>query len=74
MAADKLLTEDEAARYISERARIPLSRRTLESWRYKGKVTYVRIGGSVRYDPADLDAFIEAGRRPAAEAPQEYAR
>lgn len=33
MAAEKLLTEAEAAAYISERASIPLSRRTLESCR-----------------------------------------
>ena len=37
---------------------------TLRRWRWAGRgPRYIKIGGAVRYDPADLQAFIEAGRR-----------
>ena len=37
---------------------------TLRRWRWAGKgPRFLKIGGAVRYDPADLQAFIEAGRR-----------
>ncbi len=37
---------------------------TLRRWRWAGKgPRFVKLGSAVRYDPADLSGFIEAGRR-----------
>jgi predicted DNA-binding transcriptional regulator AlpA len=53
-----LLREAEAAR------RLGTSVRTLQKWRCNGKgPRFVRLSRAVRYDPADLDAFIAVGRR-----------
>ncbi len=53
-----LVDEHEAAR------RLCLRVSTLRRWRWSGKgVRFCKIGAAVRYDPADLEAFIEAGRR-----------
>lgn len=39
-----------------------LSNRTLEDWRYKGDgPVFRKLGGSVRYAVADLQAFLDAG-------------
>ena len=52
------LREAEAAR------RLGTSVRTLQKWRCNGKgPRFVRLSRAVRYDPADLDAFIAVGRR-----------
>ena len=57
-AARALLNETEAARILAMRVT------TLRRWRWAGKgPRFVKIGAAVRYDPADLTAFIEAGRR-----------
>jgi excisionase family DNA binding protein len=61
----ELLTEGEAADYLTKRTRKSTSERTLRRYRLEGRIPYLQIGGSVRYDLAELDAFIEAGRRPA---------
>ncbi len=43
---------------------LALSVKTLRRWRWAGKgPRFVKVGAAVRYDPADLTAFIEAGRR-----------
>jgi len=53
-----LLREAEAAR------RLGTSVRTLQKWRCNGKgPRFVRLSRAVRYDPADLEAFIGVGRR-----------
>ncbi len=53
-----LLREADAAR------RLGTSVRTLQKWRWNGKgPRFVRLSRAVRYDPADLDAFIAVGRR-----------
>jgi predicted DNA-binding transcriptional regulator AlpA len=53
-----LLREAEAAR------RLGTSMRTLQKWRCNGKgPRFVRLSRAVRYDPADLDAFVAIGRR-----------
>lgn len=38
---------------------------TLRRWRWAGfpSLPYHKIGNAVRYDPDDLFAFVEAGRR-----------
>ena len=53
-----LLNEQEASEYL----RIAVA--TLRRWRWAGKPPrFLKIGAAVRYDPADLAAFIEAARR-----------
>ncbi len=53
-----LINETEAAQ------RLGLSVKTLRRWRWAGNPPhFVKIGGAVRYDLSDLEAFIEAGRR-----------
>lgn len=57
-ARARLIDESEAAELLGQ------SRRTLQAWRLNGRgPTFAKIGRSVRYAPADLDRFIEAGRR-----------
>ena len=54
----RLLKEGETARLLTVEVA------TLRRWRWAGKgPVYRKIGGAVRYDPADLTAFIEAARR-----------
>ena len=54
----RLLTEKEAADYLN------VAPATLRRWRWASRPPrFVKIGAAVRYDPADLEAFIEAGRR-----------
>ena len=53
-----LVNEAEAALMRS------LSVKTLRRWRWAGKgPRFLKLGAAVRYDAADLTAFIEAGRR-----------
>lgn len=52
---DLLLTEVQAAEFLN------LSVRTLQSWRVSGsKIPFVRCGRAVRYNFADLLAWIRA--------------
>lgn len=53
-----LVDEAEAGRILG------LSVKTLRRWRWAGQgPRFVKLGSAVRYHPADLEAFIEAGRR-----------
>jgi len=53
-----LLREAEAAR------RLGTSVRTLQKWRWNGRgPRFIRLSRAVRYAPADLEAFVAAGRR-----------
>ncbi len=53
-----LVNEAEAALMLS------LSVKTLRRWHWAGKgPRFLKLGAAVRYDSADLTAFIEAGRR-----------
>ena len=55
---DQLITETETARLLG------LKVATLRRWRWAGKgPRFLKLGGAVRYDPADLEAFIEQSRR-----------
>ena len=57
-ATSQLVNETEAARILG------LSVKTLRRWRWAGKPPrFLKLGGAVRYDPADLEAFIEQSRR-----------
>ncbi len=55
---NRLLNEHEAAYALG------LKVATLRRWRWAGKPPrFLKIGAAVRYDPEDLDAYIEAARR-----------
>ena len=54
----RLIKESEAAEILN------IEVQTLRRWRCVGKPPgYVKVGGAVRYELADIEAFIEAGRR-----------
>jgi predicted DNA-binding transcriptional regulator AlpA len=54
----ELLNEGQAARLLG------LQVATLRRWRWAGRgPAHLKIGSSVRYDPAELDAFLAAARR-----------
>ena len=54
----RLLNESEVAEALG------LKVTTLRRWRWAGKPPrFLKIGSAVRYDPAELAAFIEAARR-----------
>ncbi len=53
-----MVNEYEAARVLG------LSVKTLRRWRWAGKPPkFVKIGSAVRYEPAEIQALIDAGRR-----------
>jgi hypothetical protein len=55
---DRLVDEHEAA------ARLGLCVTTLRRWRWARRgPDWVKVGAAVRYVPADIAAFIEAGRQ-----------
>ncbi len=55
---NRLLTELEAAALLS------VEPTTLRRWRWAGHPPgFLKIGGAVRYDPAELQEFIEGSRR-----------
>ncbi len=54
----RLLNEKEVANTLNIKVA------TLRRWRWAGKgPRFLKIGAAVRYDRADLQGFIEAGRR-----------
>ena len=54
----RLLTENEVADVLH------VEPTTLRRWRWAGSgPAFVKVGNAVRYDPDDVSAFIEAGRR-----------
>lgn len=53
MSTPALLTEEEAA------AAFRVCARTLRKERQAGRLSYILIGRCVRYDPSDLQAYIE---------------
>ena len=58
MAVSWLLTERQAS------VRLGLSVRTLQKWRLLGQgPCYLKLGQAVRYDPDDLETFVQAARR-----------
>lgn len=55
---ETLLTEHEVAQRLSLRVA------TLRRWRWAGRgPRFAKLGASVRYDPRDIEAYIEAARR-----------
>ena len=58
IGSSPLLNEHEVA------SRLGLSVKTLRRWRWAGQgPAFHEIGTAVRYDPAEITAFVEAGRR-----------
>jgi len=59
MKQKELVTTDDAAKYLGN-----LKTNTLEGWRIRGYgPRYIKVGRLVRYDLADLDAYIQAQTR-----------
>jgi excisionase family DNA binding protein len=57
MPADALLTTEEVADITG------LSRETLAQWRSQRRgIPYLKVGRAVRYDPADVQAYLEGCR------------
>ncbi len=54
---DTLLSASEAAQYLRK------SPRTLRLYVHDGRLRAYRVGGSVRFDRADLDAFAQVVTR-----------
>lgn len=55
----RILTTAEAARYIN------IGKRTLQEHVSAREISSIKIGRSIRFDIADLDAFIEGRKRKA---------
>lgn len=53
----KWLNEDQAAEYLGA-----VSKWTLQKWRKEGKIPYVAVGEIFRYDPDDLDKFMNKNK------------
>ncbi len=65
----ELLTERDASQ------RLGLSVRTLQKWRLQGNgPPFLKLGGAVRYDPEDLEQYVEAARRRSTSDPGAPAR
>lgn len=66
----KLLDTSEAAKFLR------MGKRTVQELVAARKLAFIKIGRSVRFDPADLRAFVEANRIKAAgwKKPQAAAR
>ena len=68
-APDGLLTPEQAQKILQ------VSRRTIQRLTDGRRITYVKIGGSVRFHPSAIDAYIKAntvqskGAAPTAAAP-----
>lgn len=57
-AQDRLINEHKAAEILG------LEIATLRRWRWSGSsLPFIRLDRAIRYSPADLHAFIDAGRR-----------
>jgi excisionase family DNA binding protein len=48
---------------VSERLKV--SRRTLQEWRYSGKIAYLQVGGKMIFRESDIQAILDKGLRPA---------
>lgn len=55
-APDNLLDKKETA------ARLKVCTRTVDYWRKKKSLPYVKVGGSIRFLPADIEGFINSRR------------
>ena len=59
-----LMNEREAARQLG------LKVSTLRRWRWQGReLEFIKIGNAVRYEPAEIRRYIDAGRRSSTSQP-----
>lgn len=56
----KLLTVPEVAEFLGA------ARATVYAWCQQGKIPHVRVGDLIRFDPAELQTWLESRRRGAA--------
>ncbi len=52
-----LLTVQDAAKYLA------VSVSTVYGWVWQRRIPFVKIGRAVRFDPRDLEAFVEASKQ-----------
>jgi excisionase family DNA binding protein len=52
----RLVTVQEAARYLA------VSVSTLYGWVWQRRISFVKVGRALRFDLADLEAFVEANK------------
>ena len=53
----RLFTVQEAAQYLA------VSTSTLYGWVWQRRIPFVKIGRALRFDPRDLEAFVEANKQ-----------
>lgn len=45
--------------------RLKVSRRTLQEWRYSGRIRYIQIGGKIIFRESDIQALLKKNLRKA---------
>ncbi|MDR2919829.1 MAG: helix-turn-helix domain-containing protein [Tannerella sp.] len=45
--------------------KLKVSRRTLQEWRYSGRISYIQIGGKIIFRESDIQALLEKHLRKA---------
>lgn len=59
MNGERFLTDSELS------VMLKISRRTLQEYRNKGKLPYIRLGGKVLYRESDIERMLQDGYRKA---------
>lgn len=57
MPTDVLFTEQEVADLLS------VTTHAVRKWREKGHIAYIKIGRTIRFEPAEVQAFIARNRK-----------
>ena len=65
---ERLLTIRETARYLA------VSVSTLYGWVWQRRVPFVKIGRALRFDPQDLQAFVDANKQVPRQEPSSDSR
>ena len=50
---------------IAPRARLKVSRRTLQDYRNEGRIAYIQLGGKILYRESDIERMLNDGYRSA---------
>lgn len=53
MVEDKLITQEELAHHLG------VTIHAVRKWRSQGKIGFIRVGNLVRFQPEDIQAFID---------------
>jgi len=67
-AREQLLTIREAAHYLA------VSVSTLYGWVWQRRIPFVKIGRALRFDPQDLQAFVDANKQVPRQEPSSDSR